>query len=192
MRKALVLASLVVLTIAVGAPALAQMVGAVGANPGQSPAEARELDQKFDELRDKGIVDNPNLNIDKELETGANLVKQSKFAEAIPHLDIVVAKRPNDVTALIYLGFAHRMVGASMGGFAKTDEYMKALAYYRRGLAIEPDNKLLHEYTGKVLVLLNNIPEAQAELQALRKLCPSGCVELSALSAVVPAPTAAP
>lgn len=192
MQKDRIIVCAVALYAAMAAPAFPQMVGAVGANPGQSPAEARELDQKFDELKNKGRLNDPNIDADKELETGATLVKQSKFTEAIPHLDLVLAKRPNDVTALIYLGFSHRMVGASMGGFAKRDEYMKALECYRRGLALDPNNRLLHEYTGKVLVLLDDVPAAQLELKALQKLCPSGCDELKALSAVVPAQAAAP
>lgn len=190
MQKLRILASAAALFVAGGTPAFSQMVGTVGANPGQSPAEARELDQKFDELKNQGQL--KGIDAGKELEIGANLVKDSKFSEAIPHLERVLAKRPNDVTALIYMGFSHRMVAAGMGGFAKTDEYMKALEYYRRGLAQDPNNKLLHEYTGKVLVLLNDQAGAQAELKALQKLCPSGCTELKALSAVVPAQAATP
>lgn len=189
MQKLRILASAAALLVATGTPAVSQMVGAVGANPGQSPSDARQLDQTFDELKNKGKLNNPNIDAGKELEIGANLVKESKFSEAIPHLEIVLAKRPNDVTALIYMGFSHRMVAAGMGGFAKTDEYMKALEYYRRGLVLDPSNRLLHEYTGKVLVLLNDEAGAQAELKALQRLCPSGCTELKALSAVVPTQT---
>jgi tetratricopeptide (TPR) repeat protein len=178
------------LALALSAPAFSQMVGQVGNNPGQSPSEARALDQKFDELRNQGAL--KNVDAGKELEIGSNLVKQSKFAEAIPHLELALSKKPADVTTLIYLGFSHRMLAGSMAGFARRDELIKALEYYRRGLEIDPKNKLLHEYTGKVLVLLDDVPAAQTELKALQQLCPSGCDELKALSAVVPAAPPAP
>jgi len=169
------------------APASGQMVGTVGANPGQSPSDARELDQKFDELRNQGSLDNPNADPEKELETGASLVKQSKFSEALPHLEFYVSKHPKDVTALIYLGFSHRMIGSTEVGINPGDEYRKALDCYRRAQALDPDNRLLHEYAGKVLMLMHDVPDAQVELTALRKACPSGCPERQALEAVVPA-----
>jgi tetratricopeptide (TPR) repeat protein len=177
------------LAFALGAPAFSQMVGQVGNNPGQSPSDARALDQKFDELRNQGAL--KTVDAGKELEIGSNLVKQSKFAEAIPHLELALSKKPADVTTLIYLGFSHRMLAGTMVGFARRDELMKALEYYRRGLEADPKNRLLHEYTGKALVLLDDAPAAQGELKALQQLCPSGCDELKALSSVVPSATPA-
>jgi len=169
-------------------PILAQMVGQVGNNVGQSPAEARQVDQKFQELQQEGKLKSAKSDPANELKIGSDLVKQSKFADAIPHLDAALEKRPNDVTTLIYLGFSHRMLAHDMAGVAKTDQYLSALEYYKRGLALAPDNRLLHEYTGKVRLLLGDLPAAQAELKTLHQLCPSGCDELRALSAAVPEP----
>lgn len=185
-NKLALVAAAIVAIFGCAAPAFSQMVGVVGGNAGQSPSEAREVDQKFDELKNEGRLDASKSNLDKELEAGAALVKQSKFAEALPHLEFVVDKRPNDVTALIYLGFSHRMIGSTLIGASKTAEYVTALSLYRRAQAIEPDNKLLHEYAGKVLMLLHDVPNAKVELNALKNLCPSGCPERAALEAVVP------
>jgi len=181
----LVAAALAALT---AAPAAAQMVGQVGNNPGQSPQDARQLDQKFEELKSQGKVGTGKESAADELKIGSDLVKQSKFAEAVPHLELALEKRPDDVTTLIYLGFSHRMLAQNMNGVARTDQYLSALEYYKRGLAIDPKNRLLREYTGKVRMLLHDVPGAQAELKALKGLCPSGCVELQALAAVVPEP----
>ena len=170
------------------APMFAQMVGQVGNNPGQSPAEARQVDQKFQELQNEGKLNAAKSDPANELKLGSDLVKQSKFADAIPHLEASLEKRPNDVTTLIYLGFSHRMLAQGMSGVARTDQYLTALDYYKRGLVLAPDNRLLHEYTGKVHLLLGDLPAAQAELKTLHQFCPSGCDELRALSAAVPEP----
>lgn len=168
--------------------ASAQMVGQVGNNPGQSPQDARALDQKFEELQNEHKLDSSKIDPARELKIGSDLVKQSKFAEALPHLEAAVQKRPDDVTALIYLGFSHRMLAQGMTGMARTEQYLTALNLYKRGLLLEPNNRLLREYTGKVLMLLHDLPAAQAELRTLKQLCPSGCEELRALSDVVPEP----
>lgn len=187
MRKSIALAAALAVLAAV--PGAAQMVGQVGNNPGQSPSEARQADQKFEELQNEGKLDNSKVDPARELKLGSDLVKQSKFGEAIPHLERALEKRPDDVTALIYLGFSHRMLAQDMAGVARTDQYLSALEYYKRGLVLDPKNKLLHEYTGKVRMLLHDVPGAQAELTTLKALCPSGCDEFRALSAVVPEPT---
>lgn len=179
MRSAVVAVFLVLI------PAQAQMVGQVGNNPGQSPSQARQADQKFEELRNQGLFRQADPN--KELKIGAALVKESRFEEALPHLEAALALHPNDVTALTYAGFTERMLGSASRGLIKSDHYAKALAYYRRGLVLEPGNLLLHEYAGKVHLLLGNTPEAARELAELRRLCPSGCESLTALQAVIPA-----
>src|SRR6202042_1372285 len=81
-----------------------------------------------------------------ELAAGAALVKGQKFGEAIPHLEAAQAKNPRSATVLIYLGFAHRMLAADLAGDAQAAEYRKSLDCYDQALAIDADNKLLHEY----------------------------------------------
>ncbi len=175
-------------TLLLVSAASAQMVGQVGANPGQSPQEARALDQKFEEMKAEGKLDPSRPDPMRELKIGSDLVKQSKFSEAIPHLESALEKKPDDVTTLIYLGFSHRMLAQGLGGVARTEQYLTALDYYKRALVLEPKNRLLHEYTGKVRLLLHDVPGAQAELKTLKQLCPSSCDELRALSAVVAEP----
>ena len=176
------------LTLLSAAPMFAQMVGQVGNNVGQSPGEARQVDQKFEELQNEGKLNAAKSDPAAELKLGSDLVRQSKFADAIPHLEAALEKRPNDVTTLIYLGFSHRMLAQGLSGVTKTDQYLTALDYYKRGLTLAPGNRLLHEYTGKVRMLLGDLPAAQAELKTLHQLCSSGCDELRSLSAVVPEP----
>jgi tetratricopeptide (TPR) repeat protein len=175
MEQFRLLAASAALLVLVPVPAYPQLVGGVGANVGQSPSEARETDQKFDELRAEQEKQN-DVGTD-ELTVGAGLVKQAKFADAVPHLERALAKHPRDVTTLIYLGFSHRMIGVSLSGDARAAEFAKALEYYRQGLEIDGRNRLLHEYTGKLYILMHDQASAEKEMDALKDVCPSGCDE---------------
>lgn len=122
-----------------------------------------------------------------ELAIGAALVKQQKYAEAITHLELAKAKRPRNASILIYLGFAHRMLATNTEGDAQAAEFKQALAYYDQALAVDPGNKLLHEYLGKLYLLTREYALAANELKTLERLCPSQCAERTALSQAVAA-----
>ena len=162
------------------------MEGGVGGGTGGSPQDARNTDRAYDELRAYKKIPSPvEAEAPDELTVGADLVKQAEFANAIPHLERALARDPNNAVILIYLGFSHRMIGAGLFGDARDDEFKKALGYYRQALRIDPNNRLLHEFLGKLYVLMKNRESAESELKTLETLCPSGCVERSALSEVV-------
>jgi tetratricopeptide (TPR) repeat protein len=116
---------------------------------------------------------------------GADLVKQQKYTDAIPHLELALSKKSNNAITLIYLGFSHRMIGAGLTGDAKNGEFKKALGYYQQALTIDPNNKLLHEYLGKLYLLMHDQTSAENELKTLETLCPSGCEERDTLSNVM-------
>ena len=141
---------------------------------------ARRLGKERGGANDKAA----QSKVSDELVVGADLVKQQKYAEAIPHLELAFAKMPNNATTLIYLGFSHRMIGAGLSGDARNGEYQKALSYYRQAAGIDPDNQLLHEYLGKLCILMHDQTSAQNELVTLDRLCPSGCESRDALSKV--------
>src|ERR1700733_7912014 len=147
-----------------GTPALSQMSGTgVPPNSGQDP--------NYDDMR-ADMDAKQNTKPADEFVSGANLVKQQQFSAAIPHLEAALAKNPHNVTLLIYLGFAHRMVGGSSTGDAQGAEFRKALGYYQQGLALDEDNKLLHEYLGKLDLLMRQYSLARSEMKTLETLCP--------------------
>lgn len=137
------------------------------------------------DLDPKKIGNKPESKPNEELVAGVNMVKQQKYTDAIPHLELALTDNSNNATIFIYLGFSHRMLGAGLTGDAKNGEYAKALGYYMQGLQIAPDNKLLHEYLGKLYLLMYNQPSAEKELKTLETLCPSGCEERDTLSNVL-------
>jgi tetratricopeptide (TPR) repeat protein len=117
-----------------------------------------------------------------EFAIGAALVKQQEFSEAITHLELARAKHPRNVTILIYLGFAHRMIGSKLTGDAQGEEFNQALDFYQKALAIDSNNRILHEYLGKLYLLTRQYTLASNELKTLGSLCPSGCDERTALT----------
>lgn len=189
-RKALAMLIASTTLVAVS-PVYSQMSGGGSAPPnsGQDP--------NYDDMRaDMDATKSPGTA--NEFATGAGLVKQQQFAAAIPHLEAALAKAPHNVTLFIYLGFAHRMVGGTAVGAAQTGEYKKALDYYQQGLAIDADNKLLHEYLGKLDLLMHEYGSAADQMKTLATLCPSDCAERTALAEAIqanpppPSPVAAP
>jgi Flp pilus assembly protein TadD len=164
--------------------AFAQGAGS-GAATGTGQSDYTGRDDSIDspgEARYHGARD---ANAHDELTAGAALVKGQQFALAIPHLEAALAKDPNNIQTLTYLGFVHRMIGATVTGNTQTEEFTKALGYYRQGLALAPDNKLLHEYLGKLYLLMHDEHGAATELDTLTHLCPDGCTESQALTVAI-------
>jgi tetratricopeptide (TPR) repeat protein len=164
---------ILVAALVAGTPALSQMSGTgVPPNSGQDP--------NYDDMR-ADMDAKQNAKTADEFVTGAALVKQQQFGAAIPHLEAALVKKPHDVTLLIYLGFAHRMLGGAATGDAQKAEFKKALDCYQQALAVNGDNKLLHEYLGKLYLLMRDYDLAATEMKSLDSLCPSGCAERDAL-----------
>ena len=163
------------------------------ASPGYEP---QGPDEGYDNMK----ADTEQRSAPDELAAGAALVKQEKFSDAIPHLEAARKKNPHDVNTLVYLGFAHRMLAPSLVGDAQTAEYDKALDCYQQALAIDPDNRLVHEYLGKLYLLMRKYDLAASELKTLEGLCGTDCAERTALAQAVaanpppatPAPAAQP
>lgn len=167
--------------LALCAPSSAQVSSSTGS---QGAYEQHGQDYGYDNMKADTKLGAP---VRDELAAGAALVKQQKYSEAIPHLEAAAKKRRSDSGALIYLGFAHRMLAASLSGEEQAAEFGKALDSYKQALAIDADNKLLHEYLGKLYLLTREYGKASDELTTLEGLCPSGCSEREALMQAVAA-----
>ncbi|MEJ0025855.1 MAG: tetratricopeptide repeat protein [Rhizomicrobium sp.] len=105
------------------------------------------------------------------------LIKHEKYAEAIPHLLIALADRPDDADILNYLGYTKRMTG----------DFPASLDYYKRALALKPEHKGAHEYLGELYLQMHDPASAQKELDTLASLCPEGCEERETLTKAIAA-----
>jgi len=104
-------------------------------------------------------------------------VKARDYRAAIRLLRDVVAKEPRNADALNYLGFSHR----------ETGDTKRAMTYYRRALAVDPDHKGANEYLGELYVRLGDLAKAEAQLEKLDRLCSFGCPEYEELKRKVAA-----
>lgn len=117
----------------------------------------------------------PAASSGNDYDNGVRAVKDNKFNEAIPLLEKVVARDPNHVDAHNYLGFSLRKVG----------QYDKAAMHYRTALQLKPDHRQAIEYYGELFLQTKDLPRAEEQLATLRRLCPSGCAELTELDNAV-------
>ena len=104
------------------------------------------------------------------------LIKAKDYRAAIVQLNGLVSTQNADVYNL--MGFAQRKSGDQANG----------MAYYQRALAIDPKHKGALEYQGQLFVELGQMDKARENQAALRRLCPSGCEELTDLNEAIAHP----
>ncbi len=102
-------------------------------------------------------------------------VKARQYEKAIKTLEQVVAKEPRNVDALNYLAYSHRELG-------RNDI---ALGYYQQAMAINANHRGANEYLGQLYLRMGRMPEAQAQLAKLEKLCGRNCEEYQSLRAAL-------
>lgn len=101
------------------------------------------------------------------------LIEQKRWAPAERLLAAHVRAEPQDADAHNLLGFSLRNLG----------RLQESLVAYRRALELDPAHLGAHEYIGEVYVQLGNLAQARVHLDALTRLCPTGCAELDDLRA---------
>jgi tetratricopeptide (TPR) repeat protein len=104
---------------------------------------------------------------DPNYAAAVSAIQAKNYAQAIPLLEQVVAKDPKNADAFNYLGYSNRELG----------QMDKALAFYQKALAINPDHRGAHEYLGELYLKTGNIKAAEVQLAKLDDLCTFGCEE---------------
>lgn len=103
------------------------------------------------------------------------LIKEWKYAEAIPLLQKVVKDDPKSADGFNQLGYAHR----------KLNKLPEARTHYAKALELAPEHKGALEYQGELFLMLDDLKSAEANLAKLDKLCFFGCTEHSELKKAV-------
>lgn len=98
-------------------------------------------------------------------------VQASDYSGAIPILEGILQQEPGNADALNYLGYSHRKLG----------DATKALEYYLKALANEPEHLGANEYLGELYLEMGALPKAEERLAVLQKAC-SGCMEEAELA----------
>ena len=103
------------------------------------------------------------------------LIKEWKYAEAIPLLEKVVKDDPKNADGYNQLGYAHR----------KLNKLPDARTHYAKALEIDPEHKGALEYQGELYLMLDDWKSAETNLAKLDKLCFFGCSEHSDLKKAI-------
>lgn len=118
-------------------------------------------------LKSEGLTD------DDLAQGGRALAKAGRYDEAIEVLSAVA--RSDDPLVLTYLGYSHRKQGQVDLG----------ISYYRKALAVDPDNVDTREYLGEGYAATGRADLARRELAEIEKRCGRTCEEYQALSGVL-------
>lgn len=147
------LLSVAAMIVALSTAALAAGGGGGGESLGTSPA--RPVDPNF--ARAKVEIEARN------------------YAAAMPLLQQVVARDPQNADAYNLMGYATRKSGDANG----------SLRYYTTALQIDPKHLGAHEYVGEAYLMLDRPQEAEQHLARLDSLCLFGCSEYRMLKTAI-------
>jgi len=147
------LLSVAAMTLVFSTAALASGGGGGGESAGTSPA--KPVDPNFAQAK--------------------VAIEARSYAAAMPLLQQVVAKDPQNADAYNLMGYATRKSGDANG----------SLQYYTTALQIDPKHLGAHEYIGEAYLMLDRPQEAQQHLARLDSLCLFGCTEYRMLKTAI-------
>ncbi len=103
------------------------------------------------------------------------LIKDGKYADAIPLLNKAVKANPKSADAYNYLGYSYRQLG----------QFEAAMEHYNTALSLQPKHLGANEYLGELYLQLGEVDKAEERLVVLDKECLFGCEEYSDLKEAI-------
>ena len=103
------------------------------------------------------------------------LINLAKFHDAYLLLAKLTRNNEDEADRQNLLGFSAR----------KSGELDKATFHYEQALRIDPNHKGALEYQGELFLSLGQKGKAENNLKLLKIICPSGCLEATALEAAI-------
>jgi Flp pilus assembly protein TadD len=117
----------------------------------------------------------PSKPVDPNFAQAKVAIEARNYAAAMPLLQQVVAKDPQNADAYNLMGYATRKAGDANG----------SLRYYTTALQIDPKHLGAHEYIGEAYLMLDRPQEAEQHLARLDSLCLFGCTEYRMLKTAI-------
>jgi Flp pilus assembly protein TadD len=120
--------------------------------------------------------DNPSAAAkDPDYAAGKAAMDKKDFATAVKRFQQAALRDPDSADLHNYLGFAYRNL----------KQMDLAFKYYKRSIELNPRHRGAHEYIGEAYLMLNDLPNAEKHLAALRNICLLPCEELADLEKAV-------
>ncbi len=121
---------------------------------------------------------NPNLAAtDTDFAAGKQAIGKKNWPEAAKRFEAALKRNPDSADLQNYLGYTHRNL----------KQFDLAFKYYKRAIELEPRHLGAHEYIGEAYLMVNDLPNAEKHLAALRGICLLPCEELDDLERAVAA-----
>lgn len=117
----------------------------------------------------------PTKPVDPNFAQAKVVIEARNYPGALPLLQQVVAKDPQNADAYNLMGYATRKSGDANG----------SLRYYTTALQIDPKHLGAHEYIGEAYLMLDRPQEAEQHLARLDSLCLFGCAEYRMLKTAI-------
>ena len=114
---------------------------------------------------------------DPQYTAAVKAIKAKEYAKAIPLLEGVTQREPQNADAYNWLAYATR----------KNGDPRASIPIYQKALAIDPKHKGAHEYIGEAYLMLGDLPKAKEHLKTLDSLCFITCEEYRDLKRAVQA-----
>jgi len=112
---------------------------------------------------------------DPQYTAAVKAIKAKEYAKAIPLLEGVTQREPQNADAYNWLAYATR----------KNGDPAASIPIYEKALAIDPKHRGAHEYIGEAYLMLGDIAKAKRHLAALDSLCWLPCEEYRDLKKAV-------
>ena len=129
-------------------------------------------------MQARAFADLPEAKTENSnLSAGRQAIEAKDFKSAVKSLTIAVQENPKDADAHTMLGYSYRKLGT----------LDKSMEHYQMALKIDPDHRSAHEYLGELYLEMNQLANAEKQLQALRRICPfiGKCAEYDDLKVAI-------
>jgi len=114
---------------------------------------------------------------DADYSAGKAAVAARRWADAVTSLRKAEVRFPDNADLQNDLGHAYRNLG----------QFEPAFRHYKRALTLDPRHRGAHEYIGEAYLLVDDLPNAERHLAALREICLLPCEEQGDLQKAVAA-----
>ena len=104
---------------------------------------------------------------DPDFVAGKKAIDEKRWADAIPSLEKVARRDPDNPDLQNWLGYAHRNL----------KQYDVAFKHYNRALELDPRHRAAHEYLGEAYLIVGDVAGAEKQLAALKDICLLPCEE---------------